>query len=1519
MKLIICDTATINTYQLPDKIEDVYIISDIFKSNVSKETLYLEAYQNYWSIKTDETIQVKSDGKIESRAILKEYTSYQIKFSDSENIVDIYIVPDLEQYMSLTTIPLITIGNSNDDTICYQSLGINGHQVTIKNTNGYYIISEQEGNSLYVNTKKTKQKILQLGDVIFLHGLKIIWMEQYIKINNPQNKVICNNLSNYLEPSLENTYTQTTDIEKNIKLYNDNQIFFHTPRLKPEIKKEHVKIDAPPEEERNEQMPMVLTIGSSAIIGITSCVTGISALNGLMNGTVDLFNAVLEFIMCGLMLVACILFPMLMDMWQKKRIKKKEKLRQRRYKEYLDKKNTTIDNIIEKQRQILYKNNLSLKEIENSIINHDNNIWNREIIDNDFLTVRLGIGDRPCAINVDVVEEGFSLYDDNLKDEVIKMTNEKRMIENVPITLSLRQNRVTPFIINCNFRKQYIDSLLLQLIYYYSGIDLKIVIFTNELNASDWEYLKYMPHNFSKDKERRLFATNENEMIQLSMFLEQEYEKRLKENEDVGKEKKDEDENAENPYKNFDDYYLIITDDFKVVKDIPIIERIINSSLDFGFSIMIFETLLKNLPSRFNKFVSIVPNSSGIYERTLDIDTQMQFNPEYLETDFISSYSRVIANIPVLDKSENKNIPSTLPFLDMYKVGRVDQLNILSRWKENDPTVSLHAPIGEKEYEKILELDLHEKYHGPHGLIAGSTGSGKSEFIMSYILSMAINYDPREVQFILIDYKGGGLALAFENRETNVKIPHLVGTITNLDTSEMNRTLVSIKSELQRRQIKFNNARNLLGEGTIDIYKYQRLYREGKVTEPISHLFVIADEFAELKDQQPDFMDELVSTARIGRSLGVHLILSTQKPSGVVNDQIWSNSRFHVCLKVQTNEDSVEMLKKSDAANIKETGRFYLQVGNDEIFEYGQSAWAGAKYIPVNRLVKKIDDSIEFISTDGTVIKKINDELKKEETVEQGEQLTNIVKYLYDVANREKIPFTSLWLPSIANDIYLGNLIKKYNYQPKRFPMEVIIGEYDKPAKQEQGLYKLDLTCQNTVIFGLPGSGKENMLSTLIFNTCLYYTPNSVAFYILDFGSESLKVFNKMPHVGDVILSDEREKVEAYFEHLDKEIKKRKELFNDYSGDYVNYCKSTNQNIPLIVTVLNGYESFMEICGDLESDFMPLFRDGGKYGIIFITTVVSTNSMRSGILDCFANKVLLQVADEFDYRYILDAPIGLIPKKVFGRGIASIMDEACEFQTAYIADKGNISNVIKNYSKQLYDQYKFKHKEIKVLPKSITMKDLLKYTKTVDKIPLGIYRDEVEIAYYNFIKNKINLILGDSIIDDLTFMCGVIDLFDSIKGIKLNILDFITCVQTDGNAHYYNLDFKSAFTDIMTSKEPTINILLGFGDFDGALSPDELELFNQIMMNPQKYPNQIFIIIDNYERFCNVKSYPWYPNITKTSGIWYGHNIENQDVFVIEDIKDYDIEDSMQDIVFIIEDKKYKVIKGIGEERDGVI
>ena len=358
------------------------------------------------------------------------------------------------------------------------------------------------------------------------------------------------------------------------------------------------------------------------------------------------------------------------------------------------------------------------------------------------------------------------------------------------------------------------------------------------------------------------------------------------------------------------------------------------------------------------------------------------------------------------------------------------------------------------------------------------------------------------------------------------------------------------------------------------------------------HLLIICDEFAELKQQQEDFMDELISVSRIGRSLGVHLILATQKPAGIVNGQIRSNSKFAICLKVQETADSQDVIKKADAAFLKNTGQFYFQVGNDEYFVLGQSAWAGSEYIPSEKIQKKIDTSVEFISNVGEPIKRIDD-VPKQVVNSQGEQLTNLVKYISDLANNNlEEKSNNLWLSDVPQDIYIKDLREKYYFEQQENTIEAVIGEYDDPANQKQGLVKVNLQDnENINIYGNAESGKETLLSTLIYDLMTNYTSEQVQFYILDFGSEALKIFKNAPHVGDVILGREDEKINRFFKILQKEIKTRRGILSNYSGDYELYISKGNK-MPRLVIILNNYEVFQENFGINHDElFTTLTRD----------------------------------------------------------------------------------------------------------------------------------------------------------------------------------------------------------------------------------------------------------------------------------------------------------------------------------------
>ena len=365
-------------------------------------------------------------------------------------------------------------------------------------------------------------------------------------------------------------------------------------------------------------------------------------------------------------------------------------------------------------------------------------------------------------------------------------------------------------------------------------------------------------------------------------------------------------------------HYVIIAASLKMADQCEAFRKMLGFEKNCSLSMLSLGSELRELPKEIKTVIDLTePEHCTVYDKEDISGRRLSFVLEKVKEDWLPQLGEELANIRLDLASQKFALPDMMTFLEMFQVGKIEHLNCLTRWKENDPTKTLQTPIGVGTAGETFMLDLHEKFHGPHGLVAGMTGSGKSEFIITYILSLAVNYHPDEVAFILINYKGGGLAGAFEDEEKGIRLPHLAGTITNLDGAAVNRSLISIQSELRRRQAIFNEARRVANEGTMDIYGYQQLFRDGIVTEPVPHLFIISDEFAELKAQQPEFMEQLISAARIGRSLGVHLILATQKPSGVVDDQIWSNSKFRICLKVQEKADSQDMIKCPDAADRK--------------------------------------------------------------------------------------------------------------------------------------------------------------------------------------------------------------------------------------------------------------------------------------------------------------------------------------------------------------------------------------------------------------------------------------------------------------------------------------------------------------------------------------------------------------------------------------------------------------------------
>lgn len=1474
-----------------------------------------------WTVKLTEDYR-SNESVIDSFKLL-DYHIYSI-ISKTTNET-FYLVSTPRYYPAAQTYNVqsqITIGSSPICDIHYQTPHNNTDYLKLTMTK-YGWIAETNSNSYFASDARIKngQKIF-CGDYISYYGLKLIILNSKIILNSPAEYV---QIGPKLIPAEHEDPSVPVELPKNIEsdedapLFTEEDYYYKSPRFNYTIETAQVAIDEPPAETKPSDMPLIATLGPQLTM---ACASALSVANMILAYNQGSGNEVRMWLSIGTMvltMVGILLWPTIARAISKKRLKKREIKRQKRYHEYLAKKKQHIDFIKSVQKQTLLNNNPSIQQCAEIIGTRNERLWQRNIDHDDFLKIRVGIGDVETKIEINQPAERFTIdEEDNLRLELRKIVADSLIINQAPIAYNFTDQIIDAVMGEPRLVKPFLDSVFLQMLTFHSYTDLKFVVFTNE--PEKWDYLKTIPHCWNNEKTVRYFATSVEKLTIISTELEKVFDAR-KANDEEEKLEDDGDEvnGQKTNFKDFRPYYLFFIDDMAAVRNVPLINKILHYKRNLGFSIIATAQSISMLPSETSDFISITKDRAAIMT-TGENEKQINFEADY-NNNLVDMYvcAQKLANIPVKAEKGKFELPKSLPFLELYDCGRVEQLNSLARWKDNDPSQSLSVPIGIDQNNECFRMDIHEKAYGPHGLIAGTTGSGKSEWIITYILSLAANFSPNEVQFVLIDYKGGGLAKSFENSELGVKLPHLAGTITNLDKSEIFRSISAIESELKRRQALFNDAREKLREASMDIYKYQQCYRKGLVEEPLSHLLIICDEFAELKTQEPEFMEQLISTSRIGRSLGVHLILATQKPSGVVNEQIWSNSKFKVALKVQNKSDSNEIIKKPDAAFLKQTGAFYLQVGNDDYYNLGQVAWAGAKYYPSNEARHKIDESIQCIDEIGHIV----DTLKNEEHLEsQGEQLLNIVTYLSNISKKVTIKSRPMWLENVQSKMLLADLLQKYNVQPgAKYTYNTIVGEYDEPREQKQGPLSIDLAGGNIAIVGKADGSIDRFISTMIWSSVCERTPAEIAYYIIDFGSETLKKFAKFPQVGEVVFQDEIEKVAGVVNLVAEEVSRRKEILSNYNGSFEYYNRTEQEKMNLIVVIINNYDIFSEAFPRAVGIIGDLFRDAPKYGITFVVTANTTNAISSRLSQFFSHMVIMQLNDDGNYRGLTNCRRGLIPKKVVGRGICKLdpnsVDSYCEFQTAMIDEEEKELQTIKTYADECVEAYKCKVKQLAKIPDDITSDDLINHISTLSNVPLGINLYEKNLATYDFIAQKMHIITSKDINSNIEFVYALAALLTKVPNVKVRVLDMLKIFRKPIlDIQMFDQDpnvvFAALEKDVLTrtdAQDYGVNIIVGAGQYKKSLSQGGIEIFKNLFEHVANSKKSIYILVDSYDNIRNLKLEKWYHDIDTSQGIWLGQGLDSQSVFENIQLRNEDKKFNYNGLGFMMTGGDYSVIK----------
>ena len=980
--------------------------------------------------------------------------------------------------------------------------------------------------------------------------------------------------------------------------------------------------------------------------------------------------------------------------------------RKKKYLTYESKKRKEIEQARNDEHEEGERVYTNIAREQTRVSNFSHELFDRSTEDKDFLHIRIGTGSVESIRKINYKKQE-KMETDELYEIPVKIAKDYEKLQNAPVVIDLKAVNAVGIVGNISDRYGMLRNILydLSVRQYPTDYVLYLVVRPEHYQVLSW--MRFLP------------ALNAGSITGRNIACDIESRNRIYDQLYAELSHRDEEGKYKHIVVMFYDLYDFLTHpSSKFVKD----------AKKYGCTFLFMTDSKEEVPMYCDYIVRMDSANKGLVIDSHNINNNKLFTIvpvlESTEKEMVQMLAPVYTDQIALAGTLTQN----LTLYELLGIFSADDLDLKKRWERNSAEKSMAAPIGVTSSGKVY-LDLHDKAHGPHGLVAGTTGSGKSELLQTYILSIAVNYHPYEVGFVIIDFKGGGMANQFQG------LPHLLGTITNMDGKEVERSLKFIKAELERRQRYFGEA------GVNHIDKYIKAFKDGKVIEPLPHLVLIVDEFAELRAQQPDFMQELISAARIGRSLGVHLILATQKPSGQVDDQIWSNSRFKLCLKVQDAEDSKEVLKSPVASEIKEPGRAYLQVGNNEIFELFQSAYSGASEKSYESKQKSF--AIYDVSASGkrtlAYAQKAGGEEEHNKT-----QLDALVQYIGDTYKLiDQGILKPVCLPSLVTNI-------PYSEDCSKIGGKVCIGYCDDPEHQCQPKAMIDIENKHTFVLGSAQQGKTNLLLSMIRSIIDNDSPKESVLYILDFNSTILTQFEGEKHVGGIVTSSQDEKLRNLMKLLEEEVGARKEKMTSAGvGSFAAYREAGFRDLPHIFVIIDNLLAAIELYFDDDESLLRILREGISVGISVIVTASQTRGVAYRYSSSFANNIAFYCNDRDEYTSLFD--YGVVgPDEYPGRCIFTAGKSILECQT-YMAFSGEREidrlESMRLFCMEINERFGNEHaRKIPFIPPSLTF-DMMQEDYNIEfgevSIPIGLTYQEVSPFNLNFDGMGIMGLCGD--------------------------------------------------------------------------------------------------------------------------------------------------------------------------------
>ena len=804
-----------------------------------------------------------------------------------------------------------------------------------------------------------------------------------------------------------------------------------------------------------------------------------------------------------------------------------------------------------------------------AMTHHRRRVWERRITDADFLQLRVGRGTAEAAMRMQTAprQDPTAEFDKVSQRAAARLMEEYATVGDQPAWVALGKIGVLSILGAPGDTRAVATNLLTQLAVLHGPEDVRVMILAGDGDAFDWA--KWLPHTQDPHAVPGLSAPMISRRLDgLADLLEQ----RLGEQRTAVATRtlgtRTEQTAAE--------HLVVVLDGFRpdaVFGRDPLIETLIAGSGPAGrLHVVCLVAREPDEPGRVDARIRVGPGGGLVVESRQKgvVSAVAAAVPDRADPVLSEHIARSLA--PLLLTAEREEV-LTRAFGLPELVGAADlaTLDPPALWRRPDDPALLRVPIGITGDGADLILDLKESAQGgvgPHGLLVGATGSGKSELLRTLVASLALTHSPDELAMVLVDFKGGATFAGVTD------LPHVSGMITNLadDHAMIERMRVALHGEQQRRQQLLRDA------GDLDNVREYQLHRaaggtdpQGRPLAPLPYLMIFVDEFAELLSQRPDFIHLFVQIGRLGRSLGMHLLMASQRLDEGKLRGLESHLSYRLCLRTFSAAESRAVIGTVDAYKLPSIpGSAYFKVG-ESIYERFRVAHASAAYVTPD-LSEEMPPTAEAVP-ERLELRTAADARRAAAATERPAADTpappvatvggrTALQVIVERIRSCGTPVHQVWLPPLPADLDLDPLVGGLETSPERghhaaelaggdlaFP----IGVVDLPAQQQQRvlMMRLDDAGGHIAVIGAPQTGKSTLLRTALLSAMLTHTPNELQFAVIDFGGGTLGPFAGAPHVAGVAGRPDEERVRRILAVARQLLVSREKMFQEHGIDSV--------------------------------------------------------------------------------------------------------------------------------------------------------------------------------------------------------------------------------------------------------------------------------------------------------------------------------------------------------------------------------